>query len=221
MQPFPTTETTFIIPGVVGDIEILATPANEPNSTNAHATAIICHPHPLHGGTMKNKVVTTLARVFRDLGLRTVRFNFRGVGKSVGTHDEGHGEVDDVLAIADWIKTQFPQDELWLSGFSFGAYVATIAATKIKTSQLVTIAPQVSRFKQADLSQLTCPWVLVQGEQDEVISPSEVFDWIDTLAYKPDLIRMPTAGHFFHGQLLELRKKLEEYLQEGPAGLFK
>lgn len=210
MQPFPSTESTFIIPGVVGNIEILTTPAND--QTTSCATAIICHPHPLHAGTMKNKVVTTLARVFRDLNLRTVRFNFRGVGKSAGTHDEGKGEVDDVLAIAEWIKTHFPEDELWLSGFSFGAYVATIAATKIKTAQLVTISPQVSRFKHDDLTQLACPWVLVQGEQDEVIPPADVFEWIDTLLHKPQLIRMPTAGHFFHGQLLELRKNLEEWL---------
>ncbi len=212
MQPFPSKESTFLFPGPMGDLEVLTVPINEMLEKIRNATAIICHPHPLHGGTMSNKVVSTLARVFRDLGLRTVRFNFRGVGKSAGTHDEGRGEVDDVIAIANWIKTQFPHDEIWLAGFSFGAYVATKAATKIKTAQLVTIAPQVSRFQHDDLSEVTCPWVLVQGEQDEIIPPEEVFTWIETLPHKPELIRMPGAGHFFHGQLMELRRRLEEKL---------
>jgi alpha/beta superfamily hydrolase len=213
MQIFPHTESTFLLPGIVGNMEILTTPLKE-DVPSRHATAIICHPHPLHGGTMTNKVVSTLARVFRDLGLRTIRFNFRGVGKSAGVHDEGRGEVDDVITIANWIKTQFPEDNIWLAGFSFGAYVATKAATKIFTEQLVTIAPQVSRFKQDDLSLVTCPWVLVQGEEDEIISAEEVFAWIETLPHKPELIRLPGAGHFFHGQLMELRMKLEKMLEE-------
>src|SRR5579872_3570691 len=203
MHSFPSEESTFLLPGAAGDIEILATPVAE---TLKNATAIICHPHPLFGGTMNNKVVTTLARVFRDLGLRSVRFNFRGVGKSSGVHDEGRGEVDDLLTIVDWIKKLFPNDTVWLAGFSFGAYVATKGAMQISPEKLVTIAPQVSRFKQDDLARVTCPWVLVQGEQDEVVSAEEVFAWIETLPHKPDVIRMPTAGHFFHGQLMELRR---------------
>ncbi len=212
MQPFPTTESTFILPGPIGDLEIITTPLDETAKQNRHATAIICHPHPLFGGTMHNKVVTTLARVFRDLGLRTLRFNFRGVGKSVGTHDEGRGEVDDVLFIVQWIKTLFPTENIWLAGFSFGAYVATKAAMRESPKQLVTIAPQVSRFKQDDVTRVTCPWILVQGEQDEVVSAEEVFAWIETLSHKPQVIRMPTAGHFFHGQLMELRRVLEAAL---------
>lgn len=214
MHPFPLTETNFLLPGPAGDIEILATPINESLEKKRQATAIICHPHPLHGGTMTNKVVSTLARVFRDVGLRSVRFNFRGVGKSAGVHDEGRGEVDDVLAIAEWIKTQFPNDDIWLAGFSFGAYVATKASTKMTAKQLVTIAPQVSRFKNDDMSLVTCPWVLVQGEMDEIISASEVFSWIDTLPHPPSVIRIADAGHFFHGKLLELRSRLENFLQE-------
>lgn len=204
---FPSTESTFLLPGPVGDIEILASPVD-----SAHTTAIICHPHPLFGGTLHNKVVTTLARAFRDLGIRTLRFNFRGVGKSSGVHDEGRGELTDLLTIVAWIKQLFPNDALCLAGFSFGAYVATKAAMQISPKQLVTIAPQVSRFKGEDLALVTCPWLLVQGEQDEVVSAEEVFAWIETLPHKPKVIRMPTAGHFFHGQLLELRQLLKDRL---------
>ncbi len=212
MQSFPSTESTLLLPGPAGEIEMLATPAQ---ASSSNTTAIICHPHPLFGGTMNNKVVTTLARVCRDIGLRSVRFNFRGVGKSSGVHDEGRGEVDDLLAIVQWIQTVLPNDFIWLAGFSFGAYVATKAAMQFSPKQLVTIAPQVSRFKGDDLARVTCPWLLVQGEQDEVVSAEEVFAWIETLPHKPEVIRMPTAGHFFHGQLLELRMVLEERLGAG------
>ena len=212
MQTFPSIESKFLIQGPVGDIELIAAPQDVSRDNLKNATVIICHPHPLFGGTMSNKVVTTLARVFRDIGLRSVRFNFRGVGKTAGTHDEGRGELDDLLAIVEWIKQQFPDGKIWLAGFSFGAYVATKGAMQVSPEQLVTIAPQVSRFKQDDLAQVTCPWVLVQGEQDEVVSAEEVFAWVEALPHKPDVIRLPTAGHFFHGQLLELRRLLEERL---------
>ena len=99
MQFFPATETTFLLPGPAGDLEIAAAPQD-----GARATAIICHPHPLHGGTMTNKVVTTIARAFHELGLRTVRFNFRGVGKSAGKYAEGIGESDDLRAVITWVK---------------------------------------------------------------------------------------------------------------------
>lgn len=208
---FPTTETTFLLPGPAGDIEVLATPAPD-DSTRRSAIAVICHPHPLHGGTMTNKVVTTLAKTFRDLGMRTVRFNFRGVGKSTGTHAEGIGETDDLLTVVKWAQSVSPGDELWLAGFSFGAFVSARGATQIETAQLVSIAPQVSRFIETKLPEITCPWVLVQGEEDEVISPSEVYAWIETLKHKPKLIRMSGAGHFFHGKLTELRDRLVEVL---------
>lgn len=221
-QTFPLTESTILFPGPIGNLELLTSPIAENHLSPKAATAIICHPHPLFGGTMNNKVVTTMARVFRDLGLRSVRFNFRGVGKSEGVHDEGRGELLDLLAIAQWVKNLFPNDAIWLAGFSFGAYVATKAAMQLNSAQLVTIAPQVSRFKEDDLAQVTCPWLLVQGGADDVVSAQEVFAWIETLPHKPEVISMPTAGHFFHGQLLELREQLEkkltdaDHLEEAP-----
>lgn len=208
MHPFSAQETKLLLKGPAGDIEAITTTASEEKKISA--TVIICHPHPLHGGTMNNKVISTLARTFHDMGLHTVRFNFRGVGKSSGIHDEGNGETDDVLAIATWIKTQRPTDALWLAGFSFGGFVAASAATKLDVAELITIAPQVSRFLTAKLPPIICPWLIVQGGQDDIVSPQELYAWVETLEPKPKLIRLPNAGHFFHGQLLELRKILEE-----------
>lgn len=206
---FPNQESTFLFPGSAGNIEVLVA---VPEAKQPTASVIICHPHPLYGGTMHNKVVSTLARAFHNLGLRTVRFNFRGVGKSAGVHDEGRGEAADAIVLAEWLQTFFPNDALWLAGFSFGGFVAASAATQLPVARLVCVAPQVSRFLSPKLPAVTCPWLIVQGGQDEVVSPEEVYEWVETLQPKPQLIRLPSAGHFFHGQLLELRQCLEEAL---------
>jgi alpha/beta superfamily hydrolase len=207
---FPTTETRFLLQGPAGNLEVLATPIEHPT---VNRIAVICHPHPLHGGTMNNKVVSTIARTCKDLNMPTVRFNFRGVGQSEGSFADGIGEVEDLLAVIQWVKEVMPTAELWLAGFSFGGYIAARLATQIPVQQLITIAPQASRFTSQPFPPITIPWVLVQGEQDEVVSPEEVFAWIETLNPKPTVIRMPGAGHFFHGQLLELRRLLEEALR--------
>ncbi len=207
---FPAQESTFLFPGSAGDIEVLTT---VPEKNPPIASVIICHPHPLYGGTMQNKVVSTLARAFHNLGLRTVRFNFRGVGKSTGVHDEGRGETADVIELANWLRTLFPEDAVWLAGFSFGGFVAASAATKLSVTQLLSVAPQVSRFLSPPLAPVNCPWLVIQGEEDEVVSPQEVYAWIDTLQPKPRLIRLPGAGHFFHGQLLKLRESVEAALR--------
>lgn len=207
MQHFFDFETRFLWQGPVGDIEMITTHAEK--EKQIPATAIICHPHPLFGGTMGNKVVTTLARTFHDKGLATIRFNFRGVGKSAGTHDQGYGETDDVLAIAAWVKADRPQDALWLAGFSFGGFVAASAASKLDVVQLITVAPQVSRLEAANLSPILCPWLVIQGDQDDVVSPNDVYAWVDKQQTKPTLVRIAGAGHFFHGQLGELRQAVE------------
>lgn len=206
MQPFSDAETRLLWQGPAGDVEMIITQGQQP------VTVILCHPHPLFGGTMGNKVVTTMARTFHEHDLSTVRFNFRGVGKSAGVHDEGSGETTDVLAIAAWVKQQRPQDKLWLAGFSFGGFVAAKAAIQLETSQLVTIAPQVSRFIMTALPALECPWLVIQGDQDEVVAPKEVYNWFENQQPSAHVVRIPAAGHFFHGQLSELRRVLEENL---------
>ena len=212
MKDFPIEETTFLFQGPVGLIEVLT---HMPKDIDViKGTAIICHPHPLFGGTMHNKVVTMLHRVFNELGFRTVRFNFRGVGKTEGVHDNGQGETNDVIVIAEWVKSIYPHDVLCLAGFSFGGFVAASAATQLDVARLVSIAPMVSRFYEAHLPPITCPWLIVQGEEDEVIAPEETYRWIETLQPQPQLIRIAGAGHFFHGKLMELRRVLTAALSD-------
>jgi alpha/beta superfamily hydrolase len=159
---------------------------------------------------MHNKVVTTLVKTFQGLSVPTVRFNFRGVGQSQGTFDNGEGELDDLLAVIDWVQQQGVKNEIWLAGFSFGAYIAAKAATKIPVNKLVTVAPPVQHFPMQALAPITCPWVLVQGELDDVVPPQEVFAWAKTRVPEPIILRFPKAGHFFHGQLGELRMRIAE-----------
>ncbi len=206
MNTFPQQEASFIIPGPAGDLEILtASPENITRST----IAIICHPHPVHGGTMTNKVVSTLARMYKELGLRTVRFNFRGVNKSTGEFDNGRGEVDDLKAVIAWVKSVAPESPIALAGFSFGAYIAAVVATQIDAEHLVCVAPPVVNFNMPEtISEIPCPWIVVQGDQDEIVSPAAVFEWAEKRNPKPTIIRIENASHFFHGKLLELRESI-------------
>lgn len=209
---FPEVETAFLLAGPAGDLEVLATPAAE--KKEPPVIAVICHPHPLFGGTMTNKVGSTIARTLLEMHISVVRFNFRGVGKSQGSFAEGIGELEDLRAVIKWVKEQEPNCILWLAGFSFGGYIAARMATQIPVAQLITVAPQASRFTAEPFPEITAPWILVQGEADEVVPPQEVFDWVNSLEKKPVVIRMPEASHFFHGQLMELRRQLTLALQK-------
>ncbi len=211
MKTFPLTETTFLLPGPAGDLEILTAPPAK-DAQKQKAIAIICHPHPLYSGTMNNKVVTTLSRVFTDLGLSTVRFNFRGVGKSAGTYGNAQGEIEDLFAVIQWVQAVCPDYELWLAGFSFGSYISAYAASQIPVAKLVSVAPPVTHFGFPNLPAISCPWIVVQGDLDDVVNPADVYEWMKTVKPAPALIRMSDAGHFFHGKLLELRKLLEAEL---------
>jgi alpha/beta superfamily hydrolase len=202
-------EKTKLIKGPIGKLEVALAKPTEKSHT---AWAIVCHPHPLHGGTMTNKVVTTLAKTFQGLGLNTVRFNFRGVGKSEGEYDEGTGELNDLLAVVDWVREVSGQKEVWLAGFSFGAYIAAMATPIIDAKCLVTVAPPVEHFPLDTLPPILCPWVLVQGERDDVVPPKLVFEWAKSRQPKPAILRFPEAGHFFHGQLSELRARITDEL---------
>lgn len=202
-------ETTELIQGPSGKLEIVL---SKPPELERNAWGIVCHPHPLHGGTMHNKVVTTLVKTFQGLGIPTVRFNFRGVGQSEGRFDQGEGELDDLMAVMDWVQQQGVKNEIWLAGFSFGAYIAAKAATRIPITQLVTVAPPVENFPLANLAPITCPWVIVQGDKDEVVPAEKVLTWANSREPKPTIIEFPEAGHFFHGLLGELRSRLTEAL---------
>ena len=200
---FPEASTELLLPGPAGDIEIAVdVPAPEHERLG---TAVICHPLPVQGGSMHNKVVVMLERSLRELGLRTVRFNFRGVGKSAGEFDEGRGETLDLLAVAEWVRKVRPQDALWLGGFSFGSYVALLAARHLPVKQMISIAPPVGRWDFSAAIAPPCPWLIVQGEDDDIVEPQKVYEWVDSMPDKPTLVRMPETGHFFHRRLMDLR----------------
>lgn len=192
------------IAGPAGNIEaLLESPAAAAQTTQV---AVICHPHPVYGGTMTNKVVHMLAKSFNELGVPAVRFNYRGVGASAGTYDEGNGETDDTVAVIDWAKSRWPDAQLLLGGFSFGGAVAIRAAVRRDAQRLVTVAPAIQRVA-IDASALpTCPWLLVQGDQDELVDAADTQRWMQTLANPPELALLSGVDHFFHGRLNELRE---------------
>ncbi|MFY8119164.1 MAG: alpha/beta hydrolase [Roseateles sp.] len=189
-----------LIDGPVGAIECaIDQPAAE---RSLRGVAVICHPNPTQGGTMDNKVVQTLARAFLQLGYRTVRFNFRGIGRSQGGWDEGRGEVDDALAvIAAHREASLP---LALAGFSFGGYVASRASQSLpedlRPERLALVGPAASRF---DMAPVPADTLVVHGEVDDVVPLSAVLDWARPQALPVTVV--PGVGHFFHGQLPLLR----------------
>ena len=201
---FPETAKRFLLPGPAGVLELATAIANA-NAPARRGSAIVCHPHSLFGGSMDNKVVTSAERALRELGLNTLRFNFRGVGLSTGSFDEGSGERADLLAVVAWLRRVRPEDQIWLAGFSFGAFVSIRAAAEIAPAQLISLAPPVDRFGFADLALPDCPWLVIQPEADEVVDPAAVCNWAAGLAGRIQLRKMPATSHFFHGQLPALR----------------
>jgi uncharacterized protein len=198
---------------VAGPTGALATAVDSPAGP-PQGVAVICHPHPQHGGTMDNKVVQTLARAFVQLGHTSVRFNFRGTGGSAGSWDEGRGEVDDASAvIAAHRVAGLP---LLLAGFSFGAYVASQAAQRLAeaaapAARLVLVGPAVVNFAMAPVPADT---LVVHGEADDVVPLPAVFDWARPQSLPVTVL--PGAGHFFHGQLPVLKQVVLAAF--GPAG---
>ncbi len=202
----PPTLEAIEIAGAAGSLEALFEIPE-----GASRAAVVCHPHPQHGGTMHNKVVHMLARTFHEQGVATLRFNYRGVGKSAGQYDEGRGETDDALAALDFAATRWPGAGLWLAGFSFGGAVAFRASTRRPVERLVLAAPAVERIEPMDPVP-DCPWLVVQGDQDEVIDPGSVARWVAALPSQPDFVMLPGVGHFFHGRLDELRATVRHWL---------
>ncbi len=141
----------------------------------------------------------------RELGLATVRFNFRGVGESDGEFDDGYGETEDLLAVLEWVRRVRPDDELWLGGFSFGSYVALRAAQNLKLKQLISVAPPVGRYEFSEMDRPDCAWMVIQGDEDDVVSADAVREWASKQDPPPDLIVMEQAGHFFHRRLMDVR----------------
>jgi len=204
-QPVACVSEALLIPGPVGPLEALLA---WPESEGGDYIAVLCHPHPQYGGTMHNKVVHQLARTLNELNVPTVRFNFRGVGASLGAYGQGHGETDDLLAVLDYVHVHFPGRRVLLVGFSFGAYVALNASTQRAIYRLVTVAPPVNLFDFRRLALPSCPWLVIQGAQDEIVPPEDVAAWLATLAQPPRTEFLADTGHFFHGKLGALRATL-------------
>ena len=206
---FPENESHFLLEGSVGSLEVHTT-SHKPWM----GIGVICHPHPLYGGSMNNKVVYTLSEAMKGSGLNTVRFNFRGVGKSEGAFGDVAGEVEDLFSVLEWIQKVCPTAPLWLAGFSFGAYVCAKGAEYCLNQdwdlrQLISIAPAVHLAPYPSLNEITCPWLIIQGTEDELIPSDLVLNWAKTLQLNPNqqvkYIPIPGASHFFHGKLLLLQ----------------
>jgi alpha/beta superfamily hydrolase len=209
---FPETSATLLIPGPAGKLEVAV---DQPEADQERlGIAILCHPNPPDGGTMHNKVVTMAARALTELGLIAVRFNFRGVGQSEGEFDNGRGEVLDQLAVSRWAMAAKPEHSLWLGGFSFGAWVALQAARQLPVQQMISIAPPVSMRDFTGVMRPPCPWLLIQGEADEIVSAEAVFAWAGKHDPAPTVVRMPDTGHFFHRRLLDLRGAIKNGVRQ-------
>jgi alpha/beta superfamily hydrolase len=205
---FPHEHAALVLPGPAGDLEAAV---DLPEGPAQPVVAIVCHPLPTEGGTMHNKVVTMAARALRECGIATVRFNFRGAGASHGHFDEGQGESDDLRAVAAWVRAQRPDAQLWLAGFSFGAYVTIKCAAELQPGMLISIAPPAAG-RSWDFDAITppdCPWLVVQGDADEVVDAQAVYAWLESLRpqlrLEPEVVRMPDTSHFFHRRLMDLR----------------
>ena len=206
----PLSETMFI-DGPAGRLQcIVDSPRRSPTS----GCAVVCHPHPQHGGTMHNKVVHTLARAFVTSGIRTLRFNFRGTEESEGKYDAGVGELDDALACVEWMREQGEPRPLWLGGFSFGAAIAIRAAVTARVDGLISVAPAVHRFAEGLVGQPACPWLVLQGDEDELVDVADTIEWLNGLEPGPELQVFDGAEHFFHGRLVELRQAAIAFVGE-------
>lgn len=204
----------LFIDGPAGQLEaVLEVAAQQALAGNV----VVCHPHPQQGGNLHNKVTYTLARSFLRLGFTALRFNFRGTGQSEGEFDNGVGELNDAVAAIEWMRNEHRQEPLWVAGFSFGAAIAVQAAAVTSADGLISVAPAISRINEnrmdAELKvQPDCPWLIVQGDQDELVDVEETIEWVNSLEPGPELLIIPGGEHFFHGRLIDLRESVMEFV---------
>ena len=196
MTPKPTRRAK--IDGPTGPLEIvLNVPETRPNGI-----ALVAHPHSLQGGTLDNKVVQTLAKTFFALGYAVARFNFRGVGNSAGTFDEGIGETDDALTALAFAKGSLGEAlPVVLAGFSFGSFVQTRVAQRVSAQRLVLVGPAVRRFA---VEHVPADTIVIHGEEDDVVPLADVLAW--ARPQELPIVVFPGCGHFFHGRLPQLQR---------------
>jgi alpha/beta superfamily hydrolase len=195
----PRNAERLIVAGTAGDIEVVV---DAPAETPLRGLALMCHTHPLQGGTLDNKVVHTLAKTFHAMGYVAIRFNFRGVGGSAGSFDQGIGETEDALAVLRHARSRFGEAlPVALAGFSFGSFVQTRVASQVKPEGLVLVGPAVNRFQVEHVPPET---IVVHGEADDVVPLADVFAW--ARPQELPVVVFPGCGHFFHGRLLQLAR---------------
>ena len=211
-----------LIRGAAGAIEIAAdVPEGAPV-----AVAVIAHPHPLFGGTMDNKVVTTVERALRESGAATYRFNFRGVGGTEGTHDNGHGETEDMLAVIEHARATHPRLPMWIAGFSFGGAVATLASNRVEFDRLVLVAPGFRRVAEGGMETPIDPadpalgplgrhtfenTLVVHGDLDDTVPLADSIAW--AAAREVNVVVVPGGEHFFHRKLHPLRDAVSRWVR--------
>lgn len=202
------------ISGPAGPLEaLLDLPADEPR-----VAAVFAHPHPLHGGTMHTKAVYQSAKALTRIGVAVLRFNFRGAGRSAGTHDAGSGEMDDFRAALDFMASRYPALPLWAAGFSFGSWVAlTVGAEDPRVQLMLGIGPAIDRYDFAAFKQSEKQKILIHGEFDELIPLREVKKFYAQLREPKDLVVIDAADHLFNGKTMELGQAVEDLL--GDASL--
>ncbi|HEX4872900.1 MAG TPA: alpha/beta hydrolase [Nevskiaceae bacterium] len=196
--------------GGAGAIEaLLASPAGP-----ARGIAVICHPHPLYGGAMSNKVVYSLAAVALQQGLHALRFNFRGVGRSAGVHDHAVGEADDTLLAVAWMRAHYPGLPLLLAGFSFGAYISLKVARQAGAQALASVAPPFGFYRDQDRDpeHPGCPWWVIHSRDDDTVSFEDTARHLAAYEPAPEQVTVDGAGHFFHGRLTELQDHLRPFV---------
>ena len=208
-------DTVREIPGPAGPLEaLLDLPAGSPR-----VGVVFAHPLPIKGGTMHTKVVFQSAKALNRIGCAVLRFNFRGVGRSAGTWDNGRGEMDDYRAAVDFLSGRYPDLEMWAAGFSFGSYIAmTSGADDDRICTLIGIAPPVNRYEFASVKLSTKPKFVVHGESDELIPLKAVREFYAQLQEPKEFVEIDRANHLFDGQASEVGDALEELLVDFRCG---
>ena len=206
----------LFIPAPHGKLEAIIKAPHE--QTQIRGVALVLHPHPQHGGTMHNKVVFRAASALNDAGLVSLRFNFRGVGQSTGTHDEGIGEREDVLAALDYLSREYPGQEITLAGFSFGSRVGLdVGMSDNRVVRLIGLGVPVSMYDVSFLENCRKPILFVHGDHDEFGNVEDLRRLVSRLPAEAQaqLVVIEDADHFFEGHLDEMKRAITEWLEKG------
>lgn len=204
-------EKKLWLKGVSGKLEAIW---HQPANKRDDYVAILAHPHPLYDGTMNNKVITTLAKTFAELGIPSLRFNYPGVGQSEGEYGHGDGEALALIKIAKALLKEKPHAKLILAGFSFGTYVSTKASSEVPTALLISLAPSVENFDFSPYLFTSNPWLITIPKEDEVVDAKAAIQFFEDLAENIKVTIYEKCSHFFHGQLVTLRKDLNKAIKE-------